>query len=91
MKKNETFGPDDKPEITYPCLWQYKVIGKDQDLLEAAIKEICAPNPVSISFSNTSSSGKYYSLNAELEVENEEQRNSLFTAFKNHPAVTMVI
>ncbi len=80
-----------KPEIEYPCRWQYKVIGRKKEQLTHAIKEICAPAPVEISYSHTSKSGKYHSMNAAIDVQDEQARNSLFSAFQNHPDITMVI
>ncbi len=80
-----------KPDIEYPCIWQYKVIGKSREHLDIAIQEICIDISFTVKLSNTSSSGKYCSLNVELEVIDESMRNSIFTAFQNHAAVTMVI
>lgn len=80
-----------KPEITYPCVWQYKVIGRDSDRIKMAIEEICAPVPVSIRYSHSSSSGKYHSYNAEIEVQDEEARISIYRALHNHPDIQMVI
>ena len=80
-----------KPEISYPCLWQYKVIGEEKELVIAAIQEICEPIPVTISHSHSSSSGRYHSLNAEIEVQDEEARLSLYRALHNHPHVKVVL
>lgn len=93
MKKScNGFSSDHKkPDIEYPCIWQYKVIGKNREHLDIAISEICLDISFTVKLSNTSSSGKYCSLNVELEVVDEAMRNSLFTAFQNHAAVTMVI
>lgn len=93
MKKSyKQFDPEkDRPEIVYPCQWQYKVIGKDEELVQKAINEICAPTPTVVNLSNQSSSGKYYSFNVELEVKDEKQRDELFGAFQNHSDITMVI
>lgn len=93
MKETKkTFNPEtDRPEIEYPCMWQYKVIGRDRGLVEQAIQAICGHSPVTVSFSNTSSSGKYHSLNVEIEVVDEETRDALFAAFKEHEDITMVI
>ncbi len=86
------FNPEkDRPEIEYPCMWQYKVIGRDRHLVEAAIKGICGHSPTTVTFSNTSSSGKYHSLNVEIEIADEETRDVLFVAFKEHQDITMVI
>ncbi len=80
-----------KPEIQYPCRWKYKIIGIEKEQLTAAIKEICAPAPVDITYSHSSKSGKYHSMNATIDVQDEQARDSLFTAFHNHPDITMVI
>lgn len=88
----KSFNPEtDRPEIEYPCMWQYKVIGKDKDLVEAAIQTICGHLPITVSFSNTSSSGKYHSLNVEIEIIDEKTRDALFVSFKEHQDITMVI
>lgn len=80
-----------KPEIEYPCRWQYKVIGRKKEQLVNTIKEICAPVPVDITYSHASKSGKYHSMNVTIDVQDEQARDSLFTAFQNHPDITLVI
>ena len=80
-----------KPDITYPCTWEYKVIGENQEQLRALIFKACDPAIPEIKLSNISSSGKYYSLNATLEVDSEEMRNSIFDKLHKHPSVKMVI
>lgn len=80
-----------KPKIIYPCLWQYKVIGEDKERIREAIEQICAPVPVAITYSHCSSSGRYHSLNAEIEIQDEEARNALFSALQTHPDIMMVI
>lgn len=88
----KSFSPEtDRPEIEYPCMWQYKIIGRDRGLVEEAIKVVCGHSPVTVTFSNTSSSGKYHSLNVEIEVVDEKIRDDLFVAFKEHQDITMVI
>ncbi len=80
-----------RPEIEYPCTWVYKVIGQDCSLLKDAITVACAPMDVQISHSHSSSKGKYHSLNAELVVEDEKTRLSIYEALKNNPAVKFVL
>ncbi len=80
-----------KPEIHYPCIWQYKVIGREHRLIREAIEEICAPVPVSITYSHSSSSGKYHSYNAEIEVQDEEARIAIYRALHNHSDIQIVI
>ena len=80
-----------KPEIHYPCTWEYKVIGKDHGLIKEAIVEICAPVPVSITYSHSSSSGKYHSYNAKIEVQDDEARLAIYRALHAHSAIQIVI
>ena len=80
-----------KPDIIYPCQWEYKVIGENRQVLENIILNACAPTIPEIALSNVSSSGKYFSLNATLLVESEEMRNAIFNRIQKHPAVKMVI
>ena len=93
MQINNTNGGlciDRKPEINYPCVWQYKVIGEDVTSLTRAITTVC-PAHLSLVASKTSSSGKYCSLNLEIEVEDEASRLAVYQNLKNHLAVKMVL
>jgi putative lipoic acid-binding regulatory protein len=80
-----------KPEIAYPCRWVYKVVGKDYELVRLAVLEVIQVRTCEISYSRSSSAGKYQSLSVEVEVESEEQRNSFYVALKEHPAVKIVL
>lgn len=90
-RKNQTLGATDRPEIEYPCTWVYKVIGEDCSLLKDIIVSACSPLPVKISHSHMSSKGKYHSLNAELEVPNEEIRLKIYETLKCCPAVKIIL
>ena len=79
-----------RPEISYPCTWSYKVIGEDQDFLREAILVACAPDPVKISISRSSRGGRYHSLEASIEVRDEQMRLAIFYRLKNHPAVKIL-
>jgi uncharacterized protein len=79
-----------KPEITYPCVWLYKVIGEDSAAITRAISTIC-PDTLSILPSKTSASGKYCSLNVEIEVADEATRLAIYQNLKNHFAIKMVL
>ena len=80
-----------KVQIDYPCSWVYKVIGEDQQAVRLAITQIIEESRCLISHSNSSRTGKYHCLNVELVVQNEEVRNRLYQALKNHPAIRMVL
>ncbi len=80
-----------KPEITYPCVWEYRVIGVDEDTLRAVICAACAPAVPTITLSNVSSKGTYFSLNASLEVADEDMRLRIFNHLQNSPDVKTVL
>ncbi len=80
-----------KPDIVYPCRWLYKVIGKDPNLLQQAIVSSCMGVPVTITPSHSSSRGTYISLNAELTVENEKTRLSIYQELCQHPDIKLVL
>ncbi|MBV5307130.1 MAG: DUF493 domain-containing protein [Desulfobulbaceae bacterium] len=79
-----------KPIITYPCVWLYKVIGMDADALVRAVNTVC-PEITAITPSKESSSGKYCSLNVEIEVTDEASRLAVYQNLKNHIAVKVVL
>ena len=82
--------PPRRPEITYPCLWSYKIIGEDQDFLREALLLACAPHPVDITHSRASSGGKYHSMEGKLVVQDEATRLAIFDSLKTHPAVKIL-
>jgi putative lipoic acid-binding regulatory protein len=88
-----------RPEITYPCQWGFKVIGMNEEAVREAIKDClgCSLKPDSgerpyeLGFSRNSDSGKYVSLTLDLEVLDEQERNTLYRALADHPEIKMVI
>ena len=80
-----------KAKLEYPCQWLYKVIGTNHEQLRQAIMEIINNIPYEISLSNSSSSGKYLCLNLEITVQNEEERNSIYSGLKSHPLIKIVL
>lgn len=80
-----------KPDISYPCIWEYKVIGTDKGRLEAVLYAACAPAVPKVSLANVSSKGTYFSLNATIEVQDEQMRLAIFRYLQNSSAVKVVI
>lgn len=86
--------PDTKKKklhLDYPCLWVYKIIGRDKDEMESAVAEIIRDCKYELSPSRVSETGKYHCLNLELTVESESQRIALYEALKAHRAVKIVL
>jgi uncharacterized protein len=90
-EQKRAFPCNRRPEIDYPCLWLYKVIGRDQESIRNAIISACDPFPVRISPSHSSSQGTYWSFNAELEVKDEPMRLAIYQSLTSHPAVKLVL
>jgi hypothetical protein len=85
------FSCKEKPNINYPCSWVYKVIGTDAVALKKAIATVIGNKDLLITPSNTSSGGKYTSLNVEVVVSDDETRLTYYQHLKNHAAVKVVM
>ena len=53
---------EEKSEIEYPCLWNFKIIGREEKYMRRAIAEIVGDGDYTLTFSNQSRHGKYRSL-----------------------------
>jgi len=80
-----------KPEINYPCEWGYKIIGTDKTALQTAVFDIVGERAYTTKGGNTSSKGKFHSLNMKCQVASKEDRDKIFKAFSDHTDVKMVI
>jgi putative lipoic acid-binding regulatory protein len=88
-----------KPVVEYPCLWGYKIIGLEENLLRGAVKECLdtclQPNSgdreFELGLSRSSKGGKYVSLSLNLTVQDEAERDAIFTALTNRSEIVMVI
>jgi uncharacterized protein len=85
------FSCKEKPDINYPCSWVYKIIGTDMGALKKAIATVIGTRDILITPSNTSSGGKYTSLNVEVVVSDDETRLKYYQHLKNHAAVKVVM
>ena len=80
-----------KVVIEYPCSWCYKLISEHEDHTKEAVSDILKEKTHNLNASNTSKSGKYISMNLELLVQNEDERNFLYEALKAHQKIKMVL
>ncbi len=80
-----------KPQIQYPCRWQYRVIGEDKAAMEQAILSQVNPEESVITEGNVSSGGRYISLTVEMTVFDEAQRLLVYNLLAAHPSVRMVL
>ncbi|PAF41277.1 DUF493 domain-containing protein [Helicobacter sp. 11S02596-1] len=80
----------DRPAISYPCEWEYRIIGENEDKIKAAIVEIM-PRSFALELKNKSSGGRFISLAVKIAVNTEEERNEIFAKLTTHPEIKMVI
>lgn len=80
-----------KLELTYPCNWQYKLIGYEKEAIQKAIRDVINERDHDLSHSNASKTGKYVSMNLELLVHNDDDRTFIFDALKKHQNLKMVL
>lgn len=81
----------DRPEITYPCTWTYRVIGSDGELMLREIPKRLIKFKFVITPGNRSRRGKYVSINVDAMVRDEAERNSIVGLLQDIPTVRMVI
>ena len=86
-------GKSDTPklELEYPCQWRYKLVGEEKDKMITAVCEVISEKEHTIEHSKSSKSGKYTSLNLDLLVHNEDERNFIYEALKAHQNIKMVL
>ncbi len=80
-----------RPEINYPCIWEYRVIGTDRQRLTEIVLSACEPAVPTIRDGNRSSQGRYCSVNATVEVSSEDMRLAIFARISNNPEIKLVI
>ena len=80
-----------KPNIEYPCNWDYKVIGTNVDEMIKAIEQVAVGMEYKISSSNVSSKGNYFSLGLQVYVSSEVIRDIIFAKLKDNEFVKMVL
>jgi len=82
---------DKKLELEYPCNWCYKVIASEREALQKAIKDVLDEREHKLADSNTSKTGKYVSMNLDMLVYNDDDRQFIFDALKKHQDIKMVL
>ena len=85
-----TFG-NREPEIHYPTVWAYRLIGEDQEAIRRAVVEVVGELDFELRSGNESAGGRYRSLALELVVLSHEQRRAIFQGLAEHPDIRVVI
>lgn len=79
-----------RPEIEYPCKWDYKIIGTDVTEMVKAIEEAVGNLEYDITPSNISKKGNYFSLNLTVNVPSEVVRDLIFQKVSSSTFVKIV-
>lgn len=82
---------DEKLVIDYPCDWDFRLIGFDQESIQKAVTEILPDSPYEIEPGNESAGGKYVSMILIKQVSSDDERTGLYEKLKNHSAIKMVL
>jgi putative lipoic acid-binding regulatory protein len=82
---------DQKLELEYPCDWRYKIVGSEREALEKAVHDVILDREHKLTHSNKSRTGKYVSMNLDLLVHNEDERQFIYEALKAHQNIKMVL
>lgn len=80
-----------RPEIQYPCQWQYRIIGEDRAAMYQAIHALVPASACTVSEANVSSGGRYLSLSLEVTVTDDAERLRFYQLLAGHPAIRMVL
>lgn len=80
-----------KLELEYPCSWSYKLIGHEKEAIQKAIHDVIVEREHNLNHSNNSKTGKYVSMNLDLVIQNEDERNFIYEALKAHQNIKMVL
>ena len=78
-------------ELEFPCRWTYGVVGREEEVLRAAVAEVVGELEHSVRLSRRSSGGKYLSLEVEIVVPSDEVRLDIFRKLHEHEAVVYVL
>ncbi|MFA5233543.1 MAG: DUF493 domain-containing protein [Sulfurimonas sp.] len=82
---------EEKLELVYPCSWSYKLIASEVEALKQAIRDVISEREHKLTHSKSSNGGKYISMNLNMLVHNEDDRNFIYEALKAHQHVKMVL
>ena len=80
-----------KPEIAYPCPWEYRIIGTSDELIRAAVAEVVGDVAHTLRAARVSRSGRFVSFSLELVVRDEAHRLTIYEALCEHGHIKIVL
>lgn len=82
---------DKKLELTFPCEWQYRVVGKSKESIEESVKNIFGNKTHKITVSKSSSSGKFISINIDTVINSHDERLALHETLRSAEEILYVL
>lgn len=82
---------DIQPQIDYPCIWRYRVIGFSKEIVLEAIEKVFMGKADIAPVEHISSHGKYVALNCSIEVKDDSERLAYFDGLTKQHGIIMVI
>ncbi len=82
---------DIKPQIDFPCVWSYRVIGIGKENVLCAIEKVFGGNASISPVEHISSHGKYIAINCSIKVQTDEERLMYFDGLIEQNGIVMVI
>ncbi|MDE5603361.1 MAG: DUF493 domain-containing protein [Helicobacter sp.] len=79
-----------KEKIEYPCQWHYRIIGNSKEELKEAVLEILQKEFI-ITPAKESKNGKYHSINIEVLVHNQEERDEIFAKLQQDKRIHYIL
>ncbi len=86
-----TFCQTSRPDIEYPCRWEYRIIGESEADIRTAIATVVGAREYTIAPSHASAGGRYLSFAIEVAVADEAERLAVFAALREHAHVRYVL
>lgn len=81
----------DQLEILYPCLWNYRIIGTDEEAIRRVVAALAGEQDYRLVRSNTSATGRYVALLLSLVVQDEAQRLGVFQTLRDEETIRYVL
>lgn len=78
-------------KLDYPCEWEYKLFVPKEHDVHSIIQEIIDERLHTIKPSQASKNGSYMSYSVTLLVHSDDERTTLFQAFKSHQHIKFVL
>jgi len=80
-----------KLELDYPCTWEYKLIIKNEHIIDEIVKEIIKERKYNINLSNRSKGGKFKSYTLDMLVYSDNDRKEIYKLLGEHKHIKTVL